>query len=336
MISGMKNMSEKDKHIHYESNLKTEVLRRLKSSYINCNNKGQFYSEAFKWIGKYDMETIVINFVLDKEFWQLLDNIIIPEKHGEYDFKICFISELYDALYNNQTTSSHTIDLFLLVKCKEVFGLSSDDINQDNNNRNLLLHCFCEIVEKSLTGNDNTNIYESYYLFIVLWLNIEQLRNNQAKNAIYLYNYINKIIIANCLCSLFRKNTIMFINTIEEIKKSLFIQKNNLFFPFSLEIDTLGQKQGLVNQNKMYQENFNMLSKLNKIPDLSLNNLINLKMETNSDEIINNEVSFELKKRIRNLSVNDYEKLLEIIRSEGIDQDLKVFIISSLYRFELI
>src|SRR5688500_9454042 len=66
LYNGMRGLSDKEKHEYYNS-IKLEVRQRLKSSFVGCINKSNFYQEAFDILSPYEADYLMLNLFYEND-----------------------------------------------------------------------------------------------------------------------------------------------------------------------------------------------------------------------------------------------------------------------------
>lgn len=283
LLSEMRGFSDSEKLEKYLI-FKKDVVKRLNKSYLNCNNKIDFYKDAFEVLGFYEGEYLILNLFLEHNCVEIIDSLL---KNDLFE----------NASVSNIDSISYSFYRFIIIKSyftdsdlEEFLKVNSIKLTQtityidwDNEKKlsNPLIYKFAKFLIS--VNDDNVNsINNGYYLLVKIWNHLDLFSNpfNNTKGII-LYKEIIKFCSQNDYISFFD-----WINkTAEEFNKSLFVKPN--YIPIIDEKNNDLYKNGYLKTRQEFYELME-IQKQKSIISSSMNysKLLTLRSSYNNDSLV--------------------------------------------------
>ena len=274
----MRDMSIKERVVHYNKNLKNETLKRLIDYFqlpkieinsnlvdsldlfteknIEVNRLIKDYTEVFKLLKDYEFETILNSIYFEKnadELFYNLRTIIIDSIPHNYNNENLILNILNVDKPNQDCLK---LTAFLQSIFINKLGLSPNDWNNENRTTHNVSNKLCYWVNSKLKElNTEKEISFILFHFTKYW-------------NVYFYTLtddIKRIVILNRLSDLLEKNGIEHVTNINRTFILIKNQLGNVFcefsmLPFFLTTETPFLSNGLINQLKRFEKAMNVIN----------------------------------------------------------------------------
>lgn len=312
--------------------IKIDTLFRLKKSYESCNDKKEFYKDAFEILGIYEGDFLLINLFLEEKCVEIINSLktnqFFSRKNINEPSKDSFSSHFSDFIFSKPEFSEFDLIEFIKNKSIEVTNssISIKDWENENINSNPMVNKFCSF----FTNSEITlaNKIFGYFLYTKIWNHFDDFINpfNNTKGIIMYRNLKNDL--ENNDFEIFYN----FFQTVLKTSNSLFVKY--IYQPIIDNEENDSYKPGYLRQREVFN---------NHLDNFKKRNCLNLKMnyhqlfevlKSSEDELLSNDCHKIIIQKIRNFEYPDNNELNALIKHEN--EKFKLQICKMLYLFSSI
>ena len=221
----MKGLTDSEKLEKYLA-LKGDVFKRLKNSYINCNNRINFYRDAFEVLGFYEGDYLMLNLFLEDNCVEIINDLKKINIFRDELVKVSNSNLIFSSFFNIIKKDLHFTEDKLVTFLKDniielTHTIKNNDWNNEKENSNPLIY---KIIDSILIDNNENSIF-IYYLFLKIWNCLDLFYKP--------FNNIKGIVLYHRLIDFFAKvdghDFFEFYRKLEELPRHLFVKPS--YFP---------------------------------------------------------------------------------------------------------
>lgn len=245
----MKGLTDSEKIEKYLA-LKDDVFKRLNNSYINCNNRIDFYKDAFEVLGFYEGEYLILNLFLEDNCVEIINLLLSNDFFKKVNINVPNANSISYYFYNFIISKSYFTDSDLVAFLKNNSIELTQTITQmdwinENRQSNPLINKFSAFFIKVDKNNADMIIY-GYFLFTKIWNHLDLFLNpfNNTKGIMLFYD-LNKYLEKN-ECS----NFYTFYEKLNEVSNLLLVEIN--YLPIIDKKNNASYKGGYLKNRKCF------------------------------------------------------------------------------------
>ena len=298
IIVAMNGLSEEECLKNYDL-IKEDTRRRLKQSYLSCNDKSIFYKDAFSTLSFYETDYLMANLLFENDKTILMHLTNDENFYRKLNFKIeDSYSKKYLDFYKMNDNDFELIKNIL--KDETLFNLSNDELNEkdivlEKTIVNKLSYFFVE--------NSNTENFILLYFIFIKYLRLKKSTDLSIITLLYAkINLIFNVELFNNFQLLQNK-----ISNLFYFEEEIYDYSNPQFLPLFTNLNT--ENKGLLSQKENFKKNLlNYKIVFDSILNKNFTPILNLLEDEVDDKKIDQYIDV-LNQKINNLEIPDYNEM---------------------------